>query len=314
MVSVIVPVFNVEKYLDDCIQSIVTQTYSNLEVILVNDGSTDESPLMCENWKKKDSRISVIHKQNGGLSSARNAGLDIAKGEYIIFVDSDDIIARDMVESLFNILDSNSDIDLSVCGIETFNDEDFSYRRPFMSIKSGIYSNTEFITKILSKKVDNAAWNKMYRSEMISSLRFKEGIINEDFPFISYLLSLCNRIEYTSKPLYFYRMRRGSITKSGINKRCWDYVKNAIAFKDNIANKFVGLENDVVDSYISAEIIGQLCTLIKHNGENEYKLEYDESRAYVEYKMKSILRARHLKLKYKVKAIISISCPFLLKL
>lgn len=314
MVSVIIPVYNVEKYLSECLKSIVRQTYDNLEIILVDDGSTDCSGKICNIWKSKDSRIKVIHKYNGGLSSARNAGLDIANGKYTVFIDSDDIIAKDTIESLRNALESNKDIDLSVCGIETFVDGDFSYRKPFMRITDGIYTNTEYISMILSKKVDNAAWNKMYRTEMISSLRFEEGIINEDFPFLSKLLSSCSIISYISKPLYFYRRRRGSITNGGINKRCFDYVNNAISFKNNLADKFEGLENDVVDSYITAEMIGQLCTLIKYNGELEYKTEYEQSKSYVKSHIKSILWSRHLNLKYKIKAIMSLINPSLIKL
>jgi len=313
MVSIIIPVYNVEKYLDDCLKSIINQTYKNLEIILIDDGSTDSCAEICDKWKNQDSRIEVIHKQNGGLSSARNSGLDISQGKYIMFVDSDDIIAKDMVETLRNPLESDPEIDLSVCGIETFIDGDISHQRSLMRIAKGKYSNNEYMSLILSKKVDNAAWNKMYRSEMLANLRFIEGIINEDFPFISELLSKCKKIEYLSEPLYFYRLRKNSITRGGINKKCWDYVSNAINFKTYLAKKFDDLDKEIVNSYIYAEMIGQLSTIIKYNGENEFKSEYSESKSYVKSNMQAIIASKNLNIKSKIKAVISIYWPSLLK-
>lgn len=122
MISVIVPVYKVEKYLDQCVASIVSQSFSDLEIILVDDGSPDNCPAMCDAWAKRDSRIRVIHKENGGLSDARNAGMAAAKGSFIGFVDSDDIIPPEMYQVLFSLL-KQDDSDIAACGIKQFGDK-----------------------------------------------------------------------------------------------------------------------------------------------------------------------------------------------
>ena len=125
MISIIIPVYNVSKYLDKCLQSVVSQTYSNIQIILVNDGSTDNSGEICERWKKKDNRIEVIHKKNGGLSNARNVGIEKAQGKYLMFVDSDDIISIDLCEMLHSYLLGNS-ADLAICDTyHIFNNDSF---------------------------------------------------------------------------------------------------------------------------------------------------------------------------------------------
>lgn len=317
MVSVIIPIFNVEDYLESCLQSIITQTYQNLEIILIDDGSIDRSSEICDQWKSKDSRIKVIHKTNGGLSSARNTGIDIAKGKYIVFVDSDDVIKNNMIECLRNHLETDNQIDLSVCGIETFNDDDINYRKPFLRIPEGLYTDNEYLSLILSKKVDNAVWNKMYRADTLSSLRFKEGIINEDFPFIVELLTKSKKICYVSEPLYFYRMRKGSITRTGINKRCYDYVKNALWFKSSMASKFHGLKTKNIETYIHSEMIGYLGTLAKNSDNVELSFEQNKYKDISQLELKKhffkILLNKRIPFKQRVKLILLFTIPNVLR-
>ena len=154
-ISVIVPIYNVEKYLEKCINSIVFQTYKNIEILLIDDGSTDKSSYICEEWKKRDSRINVVHKANGGLSDARNCGLNIASGEYVCFIDSDDYIENDYIEKLYKILIENK-LRVSQCGINYINENDKKLKQIvfYYSANQMPDSNMHFLNII-----SNFRWN-----------------------------------------------------------------------------------------------------------------------------------------------------------
>ena len=184
-ISVIIPVYKVEPYLDKCIQSVVNQSYKNLEIILVDDGSPDNCPLMCDEWAKRDSRIKVIHKKNGGLSSARNAGLDIAEGDYIAFVDSDDWLDLSMYNDMMNIIE-NYDVDFVAGKINCYIEKENIYKS-FMEYHDCYIIKTDQILKkeqyqkmILSKQIESASWNKLYKRPLIDKLRFKDNRLYED--------------------------------------------------------------------------------------------------------------------------------------
>ena len=164
LISVIVPVYNVEKYLEKCVSSIVNQTYKNLEIMLVDDGSTDSSGKMCDEFAKKDDRIKVIHKPNGGLSDARNSALKIAKGDYIGFVDSDDYIADDMFETLCDLMeDNNSDISI-VSFYEIYNNKLIGVRD---SKELENMTKLEAMKELLiDSKIQSYAWNKLFKREL----------------------------------------------------------------------------------------------------------------------------------------------------
>lgn len=213
LISVIVPIYKVEKYLDRCINSIVNQTYRNLEIILVDDGSPDKCPLMCDEWQKKDERIKVIHKENGGLSSARNAGLDIATGEYIAFVDSDDYILPDMYEYLYRLIDEN-DADFSMCefmyadekGLAIDDNSDTEDEK--IDVLSGDEALEEFVMRNWHYVL---AWNKLYRKHIFRNLRFPEGKLHEDDFIAHIIIYQCIRIAYTTRKYYMYTQRDDSI-------------------------------------------------------------------------------------------------------
>ena len=171
LISVIVPVYKVEKYLDRCVESIVNQTYKNLEIILVDDGSPDNCGAMCDNWAEKDSRIKVIHKENGGLSDARNAGMNTATGDLMGFVDSDDYISPDMYQLLYeNMLENNSDI--SACGVQIVFEDD----RPanLLTKDSNIVLNTGEAMKAIIEEsyLKQPVWYKLYKTELIKDIPF----------------------------------------------------------------------------------------------------------------------------------------------
>ena len=217
LVSVIIPIYRVEQYLYACVDSIINQTYKNLEIILVDDGSPDSCPKICDEYAKKDDRIHVLHKPNGGLSDARNAGIKIARGEYLCFVDSDDIIHNQMVEVLMTPLINDKNLKISACQSESFNDGEVYDAK--QNIKS-----TEIIDYNLffTKRFWTTAWCKIYKRELFRSIRYPVGRIHED-EFTTYKICYAaQKIAYTESKLLFYRQRGGSIINNISAKRIID--------------------------------------------------------------------------------------------
>ena len=208
-VSVIVPIYKVEAYLDKCIQSILAQTYEKLEIILVNDGSPDNCPAICDAWGSKDSRIKVVHKENGGLSDARNAGLAEATGEYTVFVDSDDLISCRYVESLLNAARENG-TPIAACDVQVFIDgeEPMEPEAGLMSCKTAQQALEELTS---GEGIRAVAWNKIYHTELLKGELFPVGRHHEDEFFTYRLLHKAGSIAWVDVPLYFYRQRSGSI-------------------------------------------------------------------------------------------------------
>lgn len=213
-ISVIVPIYNVEQYLRECIDSIISQTYKNLEIILINDGSTDACPSICNQYAKQDERIAVIHKKNGGLSDARNAGLDIATGDYIGFVDSDDYVDHDMYE----ILLSNAvkyQADISCCRYsERYEDgSTVDYGNGAVTVYTGQEGLKEYL---LGKTMDPFVGNKLYAAHLFQDVRFIKGIVGEDVPANYRLFQKTHCSILDARPMYKYRQQRiGAITQKG---------------------------------------------------------------------------------------------------
>lgn len=211
-ISIIVPVYNVERFLDQCIASIVSQTYQNLEIILVDDGSLDSCPRLCDNWANNDERIRVIHKLNGGLSDARNVGIDMVSGEYLMFVDSDDFIAADMVMDLYTLL-NHTNADIACGGVYRYSDGKITdiYNEIICSDEV-IFSGIEQLKNVLNSQTECAAWGKLYRRSIIGGHRFIKGRYNEDIIFLFPLYATCSMVVYTNKRYYYYRDTIGSVT------------------------------------------------------------------------------------------------------
>ncbi len=230
-ISVVVPVYNVEKYLERCILSIINQTYQNLEIILVDDGSTDNSGVICDEFAQKDPRIKVIHKENGGLSDARNAGIKAASGDYIGFIDSDDYISHQMYEKLLVTLEENK-ADISICNY-VYVDEITGEEDKKMSSLSPI--KTEVLTKHQGYEKLNAyvdgysfyvtAWNKLYKKELFSDILFAKGKLHEDEFIVHKLFEKCEKIAVTEDILYFYVIRQGSIMNSKATEKSLDIIE-----------------------------------------------------------------------------------------
>lgn len=229
LVSVIVPVYNVEKYLRVCLDSILCQTYHNLDVILVDDGSTDESGRLCDEYGNLDNRVRVIHKENGGLASARNVGLDFVKGDYICFVDSDDFIEPSMVENLLESITANC-TRIAFCGIRTFDLKESSFgikdakiidRREFWNI---YFSDNNILCVV--------QWNKIYDSTLWESIRYPLGKINEDEFVLTELLDSVNELSYVDKCLYNYRISCNGIMRRPYSEKRLDGIEALLQHVD----------------------------------------------------------------------------------
>ena len=210
-ISVIVPIYKVEKYLDACVESIISQTYNNLEIILVDDGSPDECPRLCEKWSKKDSRIIVIHQKNGGLSAARNAGMNRATGDFIGFVDSDDTIEPDMYEQLLQSMLREPRADFAVCGVKTIVEgsaDTISAEEYNNYFKVDECQNVSIGTAAINR-IPAPAWNKLYRRDFLvkNGIRFPQGMNNEDEAFFLFCVARSRYIAFVPMQLYHYYRR-----------------------------------------------------------------------------------------------------------
>lgn len=211
LISVIVPVYKVEDYLDECVQSIVSQTYQNLEIILVDDGSPDTCPKLCDLWADKDHRVKVIHKENGGLASARNAGIHAATGEYLGFIDSDDCIASEMYSLLLSAL-QNSPYKIASCEISRTPLQPLLSNSMVFSVNKETMDVIAALCAVFSGKVDVSSCVRLYHRSIFSEICFPHGEVNEDVPVIIPMFIKSGGIVQVHHPLYYYRIRQGSIS------------------------------------------------------------------------------------------------------
>ena len=219
-VSIIVPVYKVEQYLDECVESIVSQTYRNTEILLIDDGSPDRCPEKCDAWAEKDTRIHVIHKKNGGLSDARNAGMAASSGAFIAFVDSDDILEPEYIEYLYRAI-CETGADISECGYQKFSDKPVATNRPNRMCSPLIQSREEALyhfSKVIHP-VNHQVWDKLYRRELIVNEPFLYGRQAQDVLFSCHVLGKCNKIARIDNTLYHWRIRQGSASNGFISQR-----------------------------------------------------------------------------------------------
>lgn len=273
LISIIVPVYNVEKYLEKCLDSITNQTYKNLEIIVVDDGSTDKSGIICDKYAQKDNRIKVIHKINGGLSDARNAGLDICTGDYIGFVDSDDYIESDMYEYLLeNLRESKSDVSMcSYCIVDDNDNKNFC----FSHHKNIVFNNK---IEILNNQLENAfkaniaVWNKLFVSNIFNNLRFSVGKCSEDSFLLLNWVERCERAIVGEKIKYYYRHRADSLSSRKVNKHLFDE-----------AEAFRKILNNINIEYLKTREICKACILFSYKISME-RLISDNSKKRIFYK------------------------------
>ena len=219
LVSVIVPVYNVAPYLPACLESIIRQTYRNLEVLVIDDGSTDDSGRICDEYQKKDARIKVFHQANSGLSAARNAGLDRASGAWLIFLDSDDFLEPEMVEVMLKNQKAHQ-ADMVICG---YRSERENHAVRICSAPEGEYTGYQAMLSAMSRGgIAASVWSRLYPSDMFHQIRFPEGRVYEDLSVLFRILSSCSRIYVTGQPLVYYRYREDSICHTTSMKHAQD--------------------------------------------------------------------------------------------
>lgn len=242
-ISIIIAAYNVENYIEKCLQSIVSQTYKDLEIIVVNDGSTDRTLELINTISSKDERIISINKPNGGLSSARNAGLNRASGDYIGFIDGDDYIHPEMYEILLeDILKHHCEI--SMCAVlkvySNYTENDCFIDQP------KVLNKKEAIQALIEERyIKHYAWNKLYKARLFEEIRFPEGKLYEDI-FTTYkLFAHADRIVYTNKIGYYYVQRQGSILRSKFDLRKMDCIQAFQEFKAYVDTNFPELSNDL---------------------------------------------------------------------
>lgn len=233
-ISVIVPVYKAEQYLERCVKSILEQTYQNFELILVDDGSPDGSPILCDKWAEKDSRVHVIHKKNGGASSARNAGLKIAKGRWIAFADSDDWLDRNALKTLYDLANQYN-VPMAIGGmrvVQKYTDASIVMRQ-----NARVLSNADLMSRFfrLNGEPDtHSVWGAIIRRDILDDYSFIEGRMNEDVETCYYLARKCEAAVYTDAPLYNYFKNIEGVTNSGFSKKkldlldIWDIVQKQV--------------------------------------------------------------------------------------
>lgn len=258
LISIIVPVYNVEKYLNKCIESIINQSYKSIEIILVDDGSKDSSGKICDKYAKSDNRIKVIHKVNGGLSDARNSGLKIAKGRYVGFVDSDDYIAPDMYEYLYKLI-KNNDACISVCNYEKIWDNITKKDEEINLYNDIILNRKEALRYIIDDKIlKSYAWNKLYKVELFKNIEYPVGLNMEDIATTYKLIYNSQKVVIGNEVKYYYVQRRGSILNSKKPKYYIDYFNvfyERFLFLKNESFKFDILYISMINFILSLYLI-----------------------------------------------------------
>lgn len=296
LVSIVVPVYNVEIYLTCCIESILAQTYKNMEIILVDDGSTDSSGNICDGYAEKDKRIRVIHKENGGLSDARNVGIQAATGTYIFFLDGDDAISSYAISKLYEAF--CDDIDIAIGGMKQFKDS--VPKSEDKRCNTTVIENVEAIRRmLLHEGIGHEAWGKMYRRDLWKENLFPKGMLYEDYATIYKILRKSNKVIIVDEQLYWYRIRSGSIMKSRISQNDMILIKVAADTTDYLRKEVPEVEGEA--QYLQMVTYLKLMKRILDVDFNAFSREQMEIVDYIK-NYKHLLRKPFVKFKDKVKA------------
>lgn len=255
LVSVIVPIYNVEKYLKKCVDSVIAQTYENIEIILVDDGSPDNCGAICDEYGKKDKRVRIIHKQNGGLSDARNVGIDTCRGKYISFVDSDDFVSPFFLEILYNAIKQNDADISSLTRVVKFTDYS-EYKVHFVEnasdFKIKFVSVYEALKLMMYLKASNGAQLNLYKRELFDNLRFPVGYLYEDLATTYKALIKSKKIALVDADIYAYRIRSDSILRRTFNKDKMSIIEVTRSLYKDICEYDISLKKPVASRSFAA--------------------------------------------------------------
>ncbi len=302
LISIIVPVYKVERFLDHCVESILAQTYENLELILVDDGSPDCSGDMCDIWAQRDSRVRVIHKENGGASTARNAGLDVAKGEYIGFVDSDDYINKEMYSCMMKALE-NTHVKIACCKSMVVGEQDTKVlqgKEDSFTVK--VFNTEETLDEIFAFRMGTSFWRRLFHRSVFDDLRFPEGEINEEYPLLIPIAVKAEGTVLVDRVLYYYRDRTDSVTgtvhTSLRTLRC--VATNMKRMEEQIAQYQLGQLNDF-PFFVAKNSFFMLLSIVKNHTvvEGELKELYVQYLAMAKENKDSFLKGENASLKSK---------------
>lgn len=292
LISVIVPIYKVEPYLRRCIESIIKQDYQNIEIILVDDGSPDRCGQICEEYALQDTRIKVIHRPNGGLSAARNSGLEICSGEYIGFVDSDDYIHPEMYSRLYkDILDYNTR--LAFCHCDKFSGE----KIPNGDITLGRECRDKdyVMERSMSETKWWSAWAKLYHRSLFDGIRFPNNRINEDYAIMMFIYDRCDKIVIDYNKLYHYFQREGSISSMAVNIHSFDQVQNALEVLNYITS-----HNPQHKEAAEFVLMSSVLRLISYADWNVFKEQISPLFALCRKRYFSSIRNRYILTKQKI--------------
>lgn len=266
MISIIVPVYNVEKYLDKCITSLQNQTYQDVEILLIDDGSTDKSGDICEHYAEQDSRIIVYHKENGGLSDARNYGIQKAKGQYVAFVDSDDYVHHQMFDILLQNMEGQQ-ADIVACKYKKVFEDDDNEIKDIVDYRVYSYTSTEAVKNV--DKIGITAWNKLYKKELFKNIKFEVGRLHEDEFIFHRIVYVSRKVVAIDSALYYYVQRKGSIMNSISAKNIRDAIA---AYHDRLQfieeHKWYVIKDDTIKEYMYYLI--KKYDYIKHHSIDEH--------------------------------------------
>lgn len=295
LISIIVPVYNVQEYLKNCINSILNQSYKNIEIILVDDGSTDESSSICDLYVKKDNRIKVIHKENGGLSDARNMGIKSARGKYITFVDSDDYLDENYVKVLYILItENNSDIACSrMKKTDSLNDKIINKNE-----KINIYNSIDAIKEILyQRNIDNSAPSKLFKKDLFENILFPVGYAFEDLDTMYKLFLQANKIVSTTNNYYLYYQRQGSILHTVKDKT----INDLLTIIDNMNKNLISYGE--LKAPLMARTLNANFYIYNRSTNKDIK---ENSKKYIIENRKKVLKDSNISKKTKYGIIISL--------
>lgn len=309
LISIIVPVYNVEEYLPRCVESILAQTYKNLEIILVDDGSTDHCGSICDAYKEKDSRIKVIHKPNGGLSDARNAGLDQMSGEYVTCIDSDDFVSPFFVSNLWEALETNQCDIASSWFIEYYSAQIVPASQIVDIRKVEILTKNEYFERLLYQDgVEISAWGKLYKSSFFKNVKYPVGKLYEDVPTTYKLIEQAKKIAVIPNIDYYYYQRENSIAQSKFSIRKMDAIYNMRIFGNFIQENYPELMDAFKCRYFST-----ICNILLQINDSDFqqqkKILWNEVKKY----RFDVLENKQARKKARIAAVISYGGQYLMK-
>lgn len=292
-ISIIVPVYNVEQYLKKCINSILNQSYKNIELILVNDGSTDNSGKICDEYAEKDNRIKIIHKKNGGLSDARNVGIENSTGTYLSFIDSDDYVEIDMIECLYKACIKN-DCDIAWCNMIRENN-DGKQSVEVISNQECLFSKEDAYKNILL--YNPSVCTKLFKTSLFDNIQFPTGKLYEDIITMNLLINNSKSIVHIGSAKYHYIQRNDSISHNLFNLKKLDYINNSEILSKYILQKYPNLQ-EVVDAYLNLTVVTVICDM--YLSKKIYKQKYNELVKSIRVNKFNLYKNNYISLKKKI--------------